>query len=343
MFKNFIKIISIVTLSGCTALPDWSLFMPVRAAPAPSAAARYNFGWRLSGDKAVAPLQVFDNGRKMWLQFVPDQALPAIFARTPQGDHPLSYRREGPYVVLPQVWSKLVLRGGSLQSIIERAPDPVPMPAASGSPAGAGVLPAQGGDTSSAKSPIAAVSETLSAKLPISVLSEIPAASQNARAAPIVHKDARKRVLAAKHELAAPVFDPKFSATSFALAPATGSAARLRTHSDAALPEPVASDESAGQGYEVNPGDQNLRTALSRWARSTGWTFESDHWAVDVDIPIVASATFKHGFESAVQDLVAATELADRPLQPCFYSNKVLRIVPYAQSCDRTAALAKSS
>jgi len=83
--------------------------------------------------------------------------------------------------------------------------------------------------------------------------------------------------------------------------------------------------------------------ALSRWARTAGWTFEADHWAVDADIPIVGSATFHSGFELAVQDLVASTELADRPLQPCFYANRVLRIVPYAQSCDRTAALPEPS
>lgn len=343
MFKNFINIISVAALSGCTALPDWSLFMPARTVATPSVALRYDFGWRLSGDRAVAPLQVFDNGRKMWLQFAPDQAVPAIFARTPRGDLPLSYVREGPYAVLPQVWSKLVLRGGPLESFIDRVQDLTPVPAASGLPAGASLLPAQGGETSSAKPPISAVSETRPVKLPVSGLSEIPAAPRKARAAPSVHQDARKMDLAAQHEFAAPVFDPEFTASSFALAPAAGVAARLHTQTDAALSRPAVPDESVGQGYEVSPRDQNLRTALSRWARSTGWTFESDHWAVDADIPIVGSATFKHGFESAVQDLVAATELADRPLQPCFYSNKVLRIVPYAQSCDRTAALAKSS
>jgi len=34
--------------------------------------------------------------------------------------------------------------------------------------------------------------------------------------------------------------------------------------------------------------------------------------------------------------LLASTELGDRPLRPCFYSNKVVRVVPYAQVCDRT-------
>ncbi len=93
----------------------------------------------------------------------------------------------------------------------------------------------------------------------------------------------------------------------------------------------------------VSPDDKHLRAVLSRWAHTAGWTFEAEHWVVDADIPIVGSAHFESGFKLAVQDLVASTELADRPLQPCFYSNRVLRIVPYAQLCDRTANLSESS
>ncbi|KAA0912049.1 hypothetical protein FQ179_08245 [Pusillimonas sp. ANT_WB101] len=87
--------------------------------------------------------------------------------------------------------------------------------------------------------------------------------------------------------------------------------------------------------YRVSPQDVTIRQALGRWARQAGWTFEPEHWAVDVDIPISGSAVFETDFKQAVRQLVAATELADRPLQPCFYSNQVLRIVPFAQACDR--------
>jgi hypothetical protein len=69
-----------------------------------------------------------------------------------------------------------------------------------------------------------------------------------------------------------------------------------------------------------------------------GWTFQPQHWAVDVDIPLSATAEFSGDFKSAVRDLLGATELAEKPLQPCFYGNKVLRVVPLAQSCTRTAA-----
>jgi len=95
--------------------------------------------------------------------------------------------------------------------------------------------------------------------------------------------------------------------------------------------------------YSVSPKDINLRTVLSRWAIEAGWTFEPEHWAVNADIPIAGSASFEPGFKSAVQQLMASTELADRPLQPCFYSNRVLRVVPYAQPCDRTAGAVQAS
>jgi hypothetical protein len=57
---------------------------------------------------------------------------------------------------------------------------------------------------------------------------------------------------------------------------------------------------------------------------------------IDVDIPLTAGATFTDDFIDSVRALVGATELSDRPLQPCFYSNRVLRIVPLSEHCDRT-------
>jgi hypothetical protein len=90
--------------------------------------------------------------------------------------------------------------------------------------------------------------------------------------------------------------------------------------------------------YRAAPPDATLRAVLARWAGMAGWTFQPQHWAVDVDIPLSATAEFSGDFKSAVRDLLGATELAEKPLQPCFYGNKVLRVVPLAQSCTRTAA-----
>jgi len=97
------------------------------------------------------------------------------------------------------------------------------------------------------------------------------------------------------------------------------------------LPAPV-------QTWSVSVEDRTLREALARWAAREGWTFEPEHWAMNVDIPLVASAEFTGSFKDAVRELMSATEMSRTPAQPCFYSNQVLRVVAYTESCDRMAS-----
>jgi len=275
-----------ISVSGCTNLPDWALFGPLGGEPEPGVPGGYDFSWRLSGDHRAGPLQVFDDGRSTWLQFLPDQALPAIFAREERGDRLLHYRRHGPYVVLDGVWPLLVLRAGSLESRVERMAAPGPV---------------HGADTGVA----------LQAGSP-AVPNELAASTTAASSEPSA--------------IASPVDMPAGKQG----APRSGSMSE-------ALLEPLPKRASRAPLFQVSPQDGNIRLALRRWAASSGWTFEAEHWAVDVDIPIVGSAVFSLEFDQAVQQLLASTELSDRPLQPCFYANKVLRVVPYAQNCDRTA------
>ncbi|MDS1141894.1 TcpQ domain-containing protein [Pusillimonas sp. SM2304] len=287
-----------VLLPACAAVPDWFARPPQASGPVRSALARYSFDWRLSGSQAVAPMQVFDDGRRTWLQFAPHQPVPAIFERAAGGERPLSYAREGPYIVLPGVWPELVFRGGALQAMARR------MPGGSADTDGAQATrqhdaPVDGGPRQASGKAADAAAAQVSA---VSVPSVAEPQALSASAAP----DAS--------QAAAPM--------------AAGHA-----------PDPAVSAEH----YQVSPRDLTLRAALARWARAAGWTFEPEHWTVDADIPIVGSARFDLEFKPAVQELVASTELADKPLQPCFYSNRVLRIVPYAQSCDRTVGSSRAS
>ena len=116
---------------------------------------------------------------------------------------------------------------------------------------------------------------------------------------------------------------PSLSTTSVDAAPVTQKPAET---------EPI----STTVVYAVTPKDQHLRQALGRWSAIGGWRFQPDHWVVDVDIPLTAGAEFTDDFVDSVRALVSATELSDRPLQPCFYSNRVLRVVPVSEHCDRT-------
>lgn len=268
----------LVGLGGCSTVPDWVPSMLRGTQADTETAGHYQFNWTLSGDRSVSPLQVFDDGRRTWLQFSPGQAVPAVFREHGGGDIPVAYTVKNPYVVLPGVWPRLSFRGGARQGQAVR-----------------------GGANPHAAVPARVAPEASPAD--VSAASPVPLAESFAVSSGTnVSVKAEK---APKPLLLAPAGRP----------------------SDVARPPP----------YAVSPADGTLRGALSRWAGSSGWTFQPEHWAVDVDIPISGSASFSGNFTQAVEALVAATELSDRPLQPCFYANQVLRVVPYAQLCDRSA------
>ena len=296
--KACIAGLSATLATGCTSLPDWSLFGPLHTVSVASSEASYDFSWRLSGDQRAGPLQVFDDGHTTWLQFAPNQAVPAIFARLEEGDRLLSHRVHGPYVVLDGVWPLLILRAGKLQSQAQRISDDRPT-SVSGNEIATDTATAAELGTSVAEPMASAVDDT---------------ASPAAQSSPLPSGNAQSPMLSIP-------FSPPVAT---------------------ALSPDIRQEAKPMLQYQVSPEDGNLRRALSRWARTAGWTFEAEHWAVDVDIPVSGTAVFDLEFDEAVQQLLASTELSERPLQPCFYANKVLRVVSYAQSCDRSAPLERA-
>lgn len=106
-------------------------------------------------------------------------------------------------------------------------------------------------------------------------------------------------------------------------------------------PVQVASLPAApASAMEITIQDRSVREALARWAKAEGWTHEPSHWTIDKDHPIEGIAgpeVFGSDFKVAVRKLLASTDLTDRPVQPCFYTNRVVRVIPKAQFCDRTA------
>lgn len=292
MIRIAITVLAAVSLSACADLPDWaSARQFLNGGVAHADPAQYNFDWSLSGEQQVAPIQVFDDGKKTWLHFLPEQIVPAIFEHSEQGDRLLSYVRQGEYLILDGVWPSLRFRGGALSASAHKQS-----------------------------------SETRS---------DAPGVT-----APIVD--------------AAPGHDPDVathagSEQAVSIMPVeTDMAVSMATHGEP-IGMPAKSDEArrltdasfdllAQPSYSVRLQDGNLRRTLHRWARRANWTFAPEHWDVDVDIPISGEADFQGSFQEAVQDVLATTELADRPLRPCFYSNRVLRVVAYAQACDRSGA-----
>jgi hypothetical protein len=238
---------------------------------------KLDFGWKLSGDRAVAPLQVFSDTSRTWLQWLPGQILPIILGATEQGEQVLTYLRQGPYTILEGHWPALLFRSARLQARARRV---------DASLAASGSMPHP--------------------------LAQDPLAPQ--------HSLGSQQQLSSQHSTSAQQHSSVQQQRSLQHQPNS----------------PQQSTQSSRPFFTVSHTDLHLRQALIRWAGLSGWRFEPEHWAVDVDIPLSASAKFSDDFVSSVQALLASTELSDRPLQPCFYSNQVLRIVPVAEPCDRT-------
>lgn len=238
---------------------------------------KLDFSWKLSGDRAVAPLQVFSDASRTWLQWLPGQMLPIILGASEQGEQVLTYLRQGPYTIIEGHWPALLFRSARQQARARRVDVS---------------LVASGSMHHPMMQHTSDVHQQSGAKQPLS--------SQ--------HSTSSQQPLSDQLQLSL----------------------QHRPNSQQQL------TQSQRPFFAVSHTDLHLRQALIRWASLSGWRFEPEHWAVDVDIPLSASAKFSDDFISSVQALLASTELSDRPLQPCFYSNQVLRIVPVAEPCDRT-------
>jgi type IV secretion system protein VirB9 len=79
------------------------------ARPAPDAGPHVSY--RLTGDKAVRPAQVFDDGAKTYVAWSSAQAIPAVFALDELGQEQMvnGYMRDGSFVI-DRVYDRLVFR-----------------------------------------------------------------------------------------------------------------------------------------------------------------------------------------------------------------------------------------
>ncbi|WP_423754355.1 TcpQ domain-containing protein [Castellaniella defragrans] len=358
-------------LGGCAAPADGAWWRDLAGLANPPGV--YRFDWRIAGDPALAPLQVFDDGRETWLQYPADQPAPAVFERTARGDRLLRPRRERDYLVLSGVPERVVLRGGLSWAEAWRgagaAPDAAP---AMSAPEGASSMPAPG-SASSMPAPVGSepvfaahaggagtdrirgsVQDPMPGSMPGSMKEQAREQVPDRMQAQI--RDPMRGRTAGSPVAHLPMPTPRPAPPPFPLppvppnppappAPPAGPVlAGGASSGDAGAAPAVAASAArapargSAVSFEVTPADGNVRRALGRWAHAAGWTFEPEHWDVDADIPLAGSAVFGDSFRAAVRGLLSATELGDRPVQPCFYANRVLRVVPLAQRCDRTRA-----
>jgi hypothetical protein len=339
---------SLLALASCAGDPFGA--KPAQAWPVPTQVARghIDFDWLLSGDRAVAPLQVFNDAGSTWLQFARGQSLPAIFAVVQGQEAVVPYVWQEPYAVLAGRWPEIVLRGGRLTARARYGAQLASLPAPGALPVGEAAReegpPRPGGaDPSAVQTALSAGAVALAAlEVPvpgapvpnaIGLLAALPTG-----AAPQEAADRQKARYISALEAAGPVAPSAVPLLPTAASPAfPGSAAGAKR-----APAPARSDVSAlpaisAVTFGAGPQDVNMRRALTRWARLAGWTFSPQHWAVDADIPLAGSAELGADFKLAVNRLLESTELSDRPAHPCFYSNRVLRVLPLAEPCVRAA------
>ena len=115
MVIRLLAVFMSLALSGCEHTHSWAqsfAFMRTNQ----NSAEQFDFNWRLSGAREVAPLQIFSANDQLWLQFAVDQNIPAIFAIENGRQVPLSYKRSDPYVLIKGDWQQLIFRGGALQA-----------------------------------------------------------------------------------------------------------------------------------------------------------------------------------------------------------------------------------
>ncbi|QXR34578.1 TcpQ domain-containing protein [Alcaligenes aquatilis] len=318
--------------------------------PADPGARVFNFDWRLSGDPQVGPMQVFDNGTRIWLHFAPEQRLPAVFGRRDGQEVLLSLRPSGQFQLIDGLWAELVFRAGRAQAqaslrrkssqsegsafpeaggaAVLAQPLPVGVPLKP-SPVGAIQPPVlepgsagglrQGAGQKEAERGSSSQNAALPASLSTNQVLENDAqrsGSWRHGSAPVQSGSALTSALGKEPEPAHAQLVQRvaFQASSDVWA--------------VNLPNP---DSTV---FELRLKDRTLRQALMRWAKQAKWVFASEHWTLEVDFPVKAAASFKGSFESAVVQLLTAAQLNAHSLQACFYSNQVLRVLASPQPCD---------
>lgn len=151
-------------------------------------------------------------------------------------------------------------------------------------------------------------------------------AYRTAYASALVHYLRQQQAMVAIRDSAVTTVSAASSPVSVAVVPAVGVA-----HESSPVQAHSVGDTTAV--FTTSTSDHTLRQLLQRWASAAGWVFKDEHWTVTVDIPLSGPFTHSGGFSEAVQQLLLSTQLGDYPLQPCFYSNQVLRVVPLQGGC----------
>ncbi|WP_175820087.1 transglycosylase SLT domain-containing protein [Burkholderia sp. BCC0419] len=93
---------------------------PPQGGPA-GPAGSYNFGWTVTGADQAKPIQVFDDGARVYVQFSDMKHVPAIFTETSAGRVLMSWELQFPYAVVTRPAQTLIFQLGPFEARAQRS------------------------------------------------------------------------------------------------------------------------------------------------------------------------------------------------------------------------------
>ncbi|MGN3708687.1 TcpQ domain-containing protein [Achromobacter xylosoxidans] len=301
---------------------------PELAAPIPAV---YEFNWKQSGDSGISPVQIFDNGQRVYLQFAPGTEIPAIFADAPGGRILLAWEAQSPYIVVPHMESRLAFRLGKREALAWRAGIP-PEGSYTGMATpvrltGSAATPATREQLAFRRTTADAAAGPDPSYRPIVVSAPPVQAPAQAPAQPIVASvpDGSSLSTFMSTAIGGPLLgraagEPERAAN--AVAPAVGPPSPIATV-DVATGE-VALAPPPERSWQAEVG-KTVQQTLDAWAQEAGW--QPVKWQPDFDYVMEAPASFRGEFLDAANDLLSAYDAAKRKFRGLAYrDNKVLEV-----------------
>jgi hypothetical protein len=86
--------------------------------------------------------------------------------------------------------------------------------------------------------------------------------------------------------------------------------------------------------YTIRADDSSLSLALRRWTADAGYQLA---WEAPKDFPARETTYNTTNILDAIEGVMKDTSPSNYPLHACVYENKVIRVLPISQSCNRIA------
>jgi hypothetical protein len=294
----------------------------------------YDFSYTNRGDRAIWPIQVFDNGFESYFQFNPEKTMPAIFAIAPCGSKVLlTPQQKGPYLVVPGMYSKFSLQIGQKKATVDYSGEKM-IPLEENVANEPNCTATASLQRTSLRGSVASPKSMHTAVAPIAgdpafehqvnmVQTKRTSGSLTLQtsAADPVHATASAPVHASQPITKAQVEQIKASAP----APVRVETFSVASNTVSASPSPatdIASPpaEPAGQRWQVRVEDVRLATTFERWAKQAGYRIQ---WDADKHVLVEATPTFYGSFEDAITQALSTPGIRNSsyPLEACAYDN----------------------